>query len=49
MTAKEILDEIKPLGRDRYKKVLLNPSAPDYIRKAQIRGTVGKKRRSAKC
>ena len=25
------------------------PYAPDYIRKAQIRGTIGKKRKSAKC
>ena len=29
MTAKAILEEIKPLGRDNYKKVLLNHGVKD--------------------
>ena len=29
MTAKDILEEIKPLGRDSYKKVLLNHGVPE--------------------
>lgn len=29
MTAKVILDELKPLGRDNYKKILLNHSATE--------------------
>src|ERR1043165_7504296 len=29
MTAKSILDEIKPLGRDGYKKILLNHGATE--------------------
>jgi hypothetical protein len=116
MTAKAILEEIKPLGRDSYKEVLLNhgvrdpcfevkiedlkqiqkrikkdyrlngfviavgadmqpltalalltgekigpvtvdmgntacqvPFPPDYIRKLEKRGAIGKKRQSAKC
>ena len=106
MTAKQILEEIKPLGSDSYKRVIFNhgvkepcfgvkisalqkivkrvkkdyqlaldlydtgiqtaekigpvmadlgnnschvPFAPDYIRKVQKRGAIGKKRKSAKC
>jgi len=66
MTAKEILNELKPLGRESYKRVLLHnygvkepcdlgdndcqiPFAPDYIRKVQQRGSIGKKRRILKC
>ena len=76
MTAKEILNELKPLGRESYKRVLLHnygvkepcdgvpiselnadlgdkdcqiPFAPDYIRKVQQRGSIGKKRKILKC
>lgn len=81
MTAEEILEELKRLGGDGYKRVLLNhgirepcfgvrisemkkigqvtadmdntacqiPFAPDYIRKVQAQGRVGKKRKTAKC
>ena len=52
MTAKEILEELKPLGHESYKRVLVNNhgiQAPDYIRKVQQRGTIGKKRKTVKC
>jgi hypothetical protein len=45
MNAKAILDEIKPLGRESYKKVLLNHGVPEpcfgvkieYLKKIQKR------------
>lgn len=46
MTAKEILETIKPLGKESSCQV---PSAPAYIRKVQTRGTLGQKRKAAKC
>ena len=95
MTAQQIIEEIKPLGHESYKKLLFNNYgvkepcfgvkigdlkkksltefairtgeaigpvtadlgnnscqvffAPDYIRKVQKRGTIGKKRKTAKC
>ena len=34
MTAKAILEELKPLGRDSYKKVLLNHGVNEELRVA---------------
>jgi hypothetical protein len=48
MTAEQIVQELKSLGQDSYKKVLLNHGAA-YIKKVQQRGAIGKKRKTAKC
>ena len=58
MTAQEILDEIKPLGSETYKRVIFKhgvtepcktPYTPEYIEKIRLRGSIGKKRKTAKC
>ena len=48
MTAKEILDAMKPLGRESYNRMPVF-SAPEYIRNVQRRGAPGKKRKPVKC
>jgi hypothetical protein len=48
MTSEQIVQELKSLGQDSYKKVLLNHGAT-YIKKVQQRGAIGKKRKTAKC
>jgi len=48
MTAEQIVQELKSLGQDSYKKMLLNHGAT-YIKKVQQRCAIGKKRKTAKC
>ncbi len=47
--ALEIGERIGPVTADLGNNDCQTPFAPDYIRKVQLRGTVGKKRKSAKC
>jgi hypothetical protein len=48
-TAIQIAEKIGPVAVDMGNTSCQVPFAPDYIRKVQKRGTVGKKRKSAKC
>ena len=48
-TALEIGEKIGPVSVDMGNTSCQVPFAPDYIRKVQKRGTIGKKRKSAKC
>jgi hypothetical protein len=48
-TAIEIGEKIGPVTVDMGNTACHVPFAPDYIRKAQKRGTIGKKRKTAKC
>jgi 3-methyladenine DNA glycosylase AlkD len=45
----QVGEKIGPVTADLGNNSCAIPYAPDYIRKAQKRGTVGKKRKSAKC
>ncbi len=47
--AKETAERIGPVMADLGDNSCQVPFAPDYIRKAEQRGTIGKKRKSAKC
>jgi len=47
--ALQIGEKIGPVTVDMGKNSCQVPFAPDYIRKVQKRGTIGKKRKSAKC
>ena len=47
--AKEIAEQIGPVQVDMGRTACQVPSAADYIRKVEARGTIGKKRRTAKC
>jgi len=47
--AVEIGEKIGPVTADLGNNDCQVPSAPDYIRNVQARGTIGKKRKSAKC
>jgi hypothetical protein len=48
-TAIETAEKIGPVTADLGNNSCQVPFAPDYIRKVQQRGTIGKKRKSAKC
>ena len=48
-TAIQMAEEIGPIMADLGNNACQVPFAPDYIRKVQARGTVGKKRKTAKC
>lgn len=48
-TAIQIAEEIGPVMADLGNNACQVPFAPDYIRKVQARGTIGKKRKTAKC
>ena len=48
-TALQIGEKIGPVTVDMGNTSCQVPFAPDYIRKVQKRGTIGKKRKSAKC
>jgi 3-methyladenine DNA glycosylase AlkD len=48
-TAIQIGEKIGPVTVDMGNTACQVPFAPDYIRKVQKRGTIGKKRKSAKC
>lgn len=48
-TALQLGEKIGPLSIDMGNTSCQVPFAPDYIRKVQKRGTLGKKRKSAKC
>ena len=48
-TALQSAEKIGPVDVDMGNTSCEVPSAPDYIRKAQARGVIGKKRKSAKC
>jgi 3-methyladenine DNA glycosylase AlkD len=48
-TALKIAEEIGPVMADLGNNSCQVPFAPDYIRKVQNRGTIGKKRKTAKC
>lgn len=48
-TALQIGEKIGPVTADMGNTSCEVPFAPDYIRKVQQRGTIGKKRKSAKC
>ena len=48
-TALEFAEKIGPVSVDMGNTSCQVPFAPDYIRKVQKRGTIGKKRKSAKC
>ena len=48
-TAIQIAEKIGPVTADLGNNSCQVPFAPDYIRKVQQRGTIGKKRKSAKC
>ena len=48
-TALETAEKIGPVTVDMGNTSCQVPFAPDYIRKVQQRGTIGKKRKSAKC
>ncbi len=47
--AKELGEKIGPVQVDRGDTACQVPFAPDYIRKAEKRGAIGNKRKSAKC
>lgn len=47
--ALRLAEQIGPVKADLGNNACQVPSAPDYIRKVQARGTIGRKRRSAKC
>jgi hypothetical protein len=47
--AKELGEKIGPVAVDMGNTACQVPFAPDYIRKVEKRGTIGKKRKSAKC
>ena len=47
--ALQISEKIGPVTADLGNNSCQVPSAPDYIRKVQQRGTIGKKRKSVKC
>jgi 3-methyladenine DNA glycosylase AlkD len=47
--AKEVGEFIGPVKVDMGDTACQVPFAPDYIRKVEMRGTIGKKRKSAKC
>jgi hypothetical protein len=48
-TAIRIAEQIGPVMADLGNNACQVPFAPDYIRKVQDRGTIGKKRKTAKC
>ena len=48
-TAIRIGEKIGPVTVDMGNTACQVPFAPDYIRKVQKRGAIGKKRKSAKC
>ena len=48
-TAIETAEKIGPVTADMGNTACQIPFAPDYIRKVQARGRIGKKRKSAKC
>lgn len=48
-TALEIAEKIGPVEADLGDNSCSIPFAPDYIRKVEARGTIGKKRKTAKC
>jgi 3-methyladenine DNA glycosylase AlkD len=48
-TAIQLGEKIGPISVDMGNTSCQVPFAPDYIRKVQKRGTIGKKRKSAKC
>jgi len=48
-TALQLAEKIGPVTVDMGNTSCQVPFAPDYIRKVQKRGTIGKKRKSAKC
>lgn len=48
-TALQIAEKIGPVTADLGNNACQVPFAPDYIRKVEKRGTIGKKRKSAKC
>ena len=48
-TALQIAEKIGPVTADLGNNACEVPSAVDYIRKVEKRGTIGKKRKSAKC
>jgi 3-methyladenine DNA glycosylase AlkD len=48
-TALQLSEKIGPISIDMGNTSCQVPFAPDYIRKVQKRGTIGKKRKSAKC
>jgi len=48
-TAIQIAEQIGPVMADLGNNACQVPFAPDYIRKVQQRGTIGKKRKTAKC
>ena len=48
-TAINIAEEIGPVMADLGNNACQVPFAPDYIRKVQQRGSIGKKRKTAKC
>ena len=48
-TAIQLAEKIGPVTVDMGNTSCQVPFAPDYIRKVQKRGTIGKKRKSAKC
>jgi hypothetical protein len=48
-TAIQTAEEIGPVSVDMGNTSCKVPFAPDCIRKVQKRGTIGKKRKSAKC
>ena len=48
-TALQLGEKIGPVAVDMGNTSCQVPCAPDYIRKVQKRGTIGKKRKSAKC
>jgi 3-methyladenine DNA glycosylase AlkD len=48
-TAIQIGEKIGPVTADKGNTACQVPFAPDYIRKVQKRGTIGKKRKTAKC
>ena len=47
--ALQVGEKIGPVTADRGNSACQVPFAPDYIRRVQKRGTIGKKRKSAKC
>jgi hypothetical protein len=49
MTADEVVEHLRTLGKDSYRKVLPNkvPAAQDYINKVRQRGATGLTRRRA--
>jgi 3-methyladenine DNA glycosylase AlkD len=47
--AKQVGEKIGPVEVDTGNNCCQVPFAPDYIRKVEKRGTIGKKRKSAKC